>query len=78
MRKKYGKTSHSGSSSEEFVVVDIDNVCILSIVADKEFVQNYKSIIDTDYDDENEINNAASDPMSSEMRNIMKNMRVVI
>ncbi|GFW92942.1 SCAN domain-containing protein 3 [Trichonephila clavipes] len=47
-------------SPEEFVAVDDDNVCTAPIMADKdilEFVQSSKSIIDTDSDDENEINN---------------------
>ncbi|GFW09437.1 hypothetical protein TNCV_3995441 [Trichonephila clavipes] len=40
-----------------------------------EFVQLLKSIIDADAGDENEVKNAAPVPTSSEMRNIMKNMR---
>uniref|UniRef100_A0A8C4SC05 HTH CENPB-type domain-containing protein n=1 Tax=Erpetoichthys calabaricus TaxID=27687 RepID=A0A8C4SC05_ERPCA len=40
-----------------------------------EFVQSSKNIIDADSDDENEMNNAAPVPTSSEMRNIMKSMR---
>uniref|UniRef100_A0A8C4RRF5 Tigger transposable element-derived protein 4 n=1 Tax=Erpetoichthys calabaricus TaxID=27687 RepID=A0A8C4RRF5_ERPCA len=64
-------------SSEEFVAVDDDNVCTAPIMADKdilEFVQSSKNIIDADSDDENEMNNAAPVPTSSEMRNIMKSM----
>ncbi|GFT28878.1 hypothetical protein TNCV_3585761 [Trichonephila clavipes] len=37
-----------------------------------EFVQGSKNIIDADSDDEDEMNNAASDTTSSEMRNIIK------
>ncbi|GFS51743.1 hypothetical protein TNCV_614071 [Trichonephila clavipes] len=50
-------------SSKE--IVDDDNVCTASIMADKsilEFVQSSKSIIDADYDDEKEMNNAAMFP----------------
>uniref|UniRef100_A0A8C4SEN5 HTH CENPB-type domain-containing protein n=1 Tax=Erpetoichthys calabaricus TaxID=27687 RepID=A0A8C4SEN5_ERPCA len=65
-------------SSEEFVAVDDDNVCTAPIMTDKdilEFVQSSKNIIDADSDNENEMNNAAPVPTSSEMRNIMKSMR---
>ncbi|GFY12966.1 hypothetical protein TNCV_665321 [Trichonephila clavipes] len=51
---------------------------IAPIIADKDilkFVQCSKNVIDADYDDENEMNNAAPVPTSSEMRNIMKSMR---
>ncbi|GFV44397.1 transposable element Tcb1 transposase [Trichonephila clavipes] len=68
----------SCSSSEEFVAVDDDNVCISPIRADKDilkFVQSSKNIIDADSDNENEMNNVTPDPTSSETRNIMKNMR---
>ncbi|GFW13786.1 hypothetical protein TNCV_1670021 [Trichonephila clavipes] len=57
-------TSHTGSSLEEFVVVDDDYVCTSTIMADKdilESVQSSKNVIDADYDDENETNNAAPD-----------------
>ncbi|GFT29662.1 hypothetical protein TNCV_4890881 [Trichonephila clavipes] len=60
---------------EEFISVDDDNICTVPIMADKdilEFVQSSKNIIDTNYDDENEMNNAAPVPTSSEMRNVMK------
>ncbi|GFU75463.1 hypothetical protein TNCV_2861791 [Trichonephila clavipes] len=40
-----------------------------------ELAQSSKNIIETDSDDENEMNNAAPVPTSSEMRNIMKSMR---
>ncbi|GFU75773.1 hypothetical protein TNCV_1652331 [Trichonephila clavipes] len=47
-------------------------------MADKDilkFVQSLKNITDADSDDENEMNNAALVPISSEMRNIMKSRR---
>ncbi|GFT28779.1 uncharacterized protein TNCV_3585041 [Trichonephila clavipes] len=40
-----------------------------------EFIQGSKNVIDADSGDENEMNNAASVPTPSEMRNIMKFMR---
>ncbi|GFW76562.1 hypothetical protein TNCV_2681791 [Trichonephila clavipes] len=65
-------------SSEEFVAVDDDNGCAtLTMVEGKdtmEFVQSSKDIIDIDSGDENEVNNAALVPMSSEISNIMKSM----
>ncbi|GFS47718.1 histone-lysine N-methyltransferase SETMAR [Trichonephila clavipes] len=48
------------------------------IKADKsilEFVQSSKNINDADSNNENEMNNAAPYPTSSEIRNIMKSMR---
>ncbi|GFW92776.1 SCAN domain-containing protein 3 [Trichonephila clavipes] len=57
-------------SSKEFVAVDNDNVCTVPIRADKdvmELVQSSKNIIDADSDDENEVNNVAPVPTSSEM-----------
>ncbi|GFX16795.1 hypothetical protein TNCV_2517751 [Trichonephila clavipes] len=65
--------------SEEFVAVGNNNMCIPTSVADKdilEFVQSLKSIIDADSVDENEANNAAPVPMSSEMRNIVESNTV--
>ncbi|GFW46045.1 hypothetical protein TNCV_3276631 [Trichonephila clavipes] len=56
----------STASSEEFVAVNDDKDSL-------EFVHFSKNIIDADSDDENEMNNAAAFPTSSEMRNIMKN-----
>ncbi|GFV68209.1 uncharacterized protein TNCV_1874911 [Trichonephila clavipes] len=47
-------------------------------MADKEHFgvcSELKKSIDADPDDENEINNPAPVPMSSEMRNIMKSLR---
>ncbi|GFW95522.1 hypothetical protein TNCV_1722231 [Trichonephila clavipes] len=64
-------------SSEGFVAVN-DNDCTALIMADKdilEFVQSSKNMIDADFNDENEIKNAAPVPTSFEMRNIMKSMR---
>ncbi|GFU81771.1 hypothetical protein TNCV_3086831 [Trichonephila clavipes] len=58
--------------------VDNDNMGTVPIIADEdnmEFVQRSKSIIDADSDDENEINNTAHVPSSSEMRNSIKSMR---
>ncbi|GFV37518.1 hypothetical protein TNCV_127291 [Trichonephila clavipes] len=60
--------------SKELMAVD-DNVCTDPIIADKdilEFVQSSKDIIAADCDDENEMNNAAYVPITSEMRNVMK------
>ena len=39
-----------------------------------EFVQSSKNIINTDSDDKNEMNNAAPDPATFKMRNIVKSM----
>ncbi|GFY12964.1 DDE-1 domain-containing protein [Trichonephila clavipes] len=68
--------------SEESVAVDNDNMYTAPIKANKdilEFVQSSKNIIDTiDTDGEKEINNAAPVPTSSEMRNIMKSMRIYL
>ncbi|GFW35937.1 SCAN domain-containing protein 3 [Trichonephila clavipes] len=65
--------------SEKFIAIDDDNVCTTPLTADKddilEFVHSSKNIIDAHSDDENEMNNAAPVPTSSEMRNIMKSMR---
>ncbi|GFW71146.1 hypothetical protein TNCV_91891 [Trichonephila clavipes] len=64
--------------SEEFVAVDDDNLCTASFMADKdtmEFVQSSKNIVGADSDDENELNYVVALPTSSEMKNIMKNMR---
>ncbi|GFX76754.1 hypothetical protein TNCV_664611 [Trichonephila clavipes] len=71
-------TSHAGSLSEEFLAVDDNNVGRVPIITDKdiwEFSQSSKNTIDADSEDKNEMNNAAPDPKSSEMRNIMKSMR---
>ncbi|GFV64199.1 hypothetical protein TNCV_1806971 [Trichonephila clavipes] len=65
-------------SSEEFVAVNDDNMYTALIMPYKdlwEFVQSSENIIDVYSEDENEINNAALTPMSSEMRNIIKSMR---
>ncbi|GFX15206.1 hypothetical protein TNCV_2709111 [Trichonephila clavipes] len=54
---------------EEFIAVDDNNVYTFPIMTDKdilEFVQSSKNIIDADSDDENEMNNVASVPTSSE------------
>ncbi|GFV37035.1 hypothetical protein TNCV_2381821 [Trichonephila clavipes] len=64
-------------TSEEFTAVDDDNECTDPIMADKdilEFIQSSKGIIDADYDDEKEINNAVPVPTSSGMKNTMKNI----
>ncbi|GFV08603.1 hypothetical protein TNCV_1584161 [Trichonephila clavipes] len=66
-------------SSEEFVEVYDDNECIAPIMAHKdilEFAQSSKNFIDANFDDENEMNNAAplSVPTSSETRNTMKSI----
>ncbi|GFU85377.1 hypothetical protein TNCV_2386811 [Trichonephila clavipes] len=60
-------------SSAELAAVNDDDVCITPSVANKvilEFVKSSKNIIDSDSDDENEMNNAAPVPSTSEMRNI--------
>ncbi|GFV99430.1 hypothetical protein TNCV_1514001 [Trichonephila clavipes] len=54
---------------EEYGTVDEDKVC-----SDKdilEFVQNSKNVINANFDEENEMNHAASALMSSKTRNIM-------
>ncbi|GFW33832.1 hypothetical protein TNCV_3589171 [Trichonephila clavipes] len=61
----------------ECVAVDDANVCTAPIMTVKdilEFLQSSKNIIDADSDDENEMNNAAPDSKSSEMRNIVKSI----
>ncbi|GFS76248.1 hypothetical protein TNCV_4667901 [Trichonephila clavipes] len=63
--------------SEDFVAVDDDNVYSPKYGKDiLEFVQCSKNITEADSEDENEMNNAAPVPTSSEMRNVMKNMRL--
>ncbi|GFX41736.1 hypothetical protein TNCV_388491 [Trichonephila clavipes] len=61
--------------SEAFVAVDNDNVCTALIIADKdilEFVQSSKNAFDAD--SENEMNDVAPVPTSSEIRNNIKSM----
>ncbi|GFW37354.1 hypothetical protein TNCV_4498451 [Trichonephila clavipes] len=70
VRKTHARLECPTVSSKEFVAVD---VCTAPSLL--EFVQSSKNIIDTDFDDVNEMNNAAPVPTSSEMRNVMKNMR---
>ncbi|GFX77764.1 hypothetical protein TNCV_1106811 [Trichonephila clavipes] len=51
--------------SEEIIAVDDDYVCTAPIMANKdilEFVHSSENIIDADYNDEDEINNAAPVP----------------
>ncbi|GFW23935.1 hypothetical protein TNCV_946191 [Trichonephila clavipes] len=58
-----------------------DNECAVPIMADRdslEFVQISKIIIDEDSNEENEMNNVARVPKSSEMRNFRKSMHRVI
>ncbi|GFW20626.1 DDE-1 domain-containing protein [Trichonephila clavipes] len=65
-------------SLEKFVAEDDDNMYTVPILAEKYFLKNVQrsiNIIDTDSDDENEMNNAVPFPTSSEMRNILKTMR---
>ncbi|GFU99564.1 hypothetical protein TNCV_4082851 [Trichonephila clavipes] len=60
---------------EEFVAVDDYAMYTTLIMADKdilEFVQSSKNIIHADSIDENEMNNAAPVPTSSELRNVLK------
>ncbi|GFT62368.1 hypothetical protein TNCV_4717471 [Trichonephila clavipes] len=56
--------------------VEDDNVYTAPIMADKdilEFVQSSKKyFMDADSDDENEMNNVAPVPVSTEMRNVLK------
>ncbi|GFU16040.1 SCAN domain-containing protein 3 [Trichonephila clavipes] len=62
-------------SSEEFVAVE--DVCTAPMMADKdilEFAQGSKNIIEAYSDDENGTNNAATVPISSEIRSITKSM----
>ncbi|GFS73413.1 hypothetical protein TNCV_1101401 [Trichonephila clavipes] len=76
--KTYVSSDCSTTSWKEFVAVEDDNLCIASIMADidiLEFVQSSKNIIDADFYDENEMNNAVAVPLSSKMRNIMKSRR---
>ncbi|GFV69316.1 hypothetical protein TNCV_390121 [Trichonephila clavipes] len=65
--------------SKEFAAVDddvSDDVCPIGADIDiLEFIQSSKNIVEADSDNENEINNGAPVPMSSEMQNIMKSMR---
>ncbi|GFU80781.1 hypothetical protein TNCV_515081 [Trichonephila clavipes] len=62
---------------EKFIAVDDDNVCTAPILEDKDilkFDKSLKNIIYADSDNENEMNNGASVPTSSEMRNIIKSI----
>ncbi|GFT63569.1 hypothetical protein TNCV_870351 [Trichonephila clavipes] len=64
--------------SEEFKAVEDGNACKALSLADKvilNLVQISKNIIDADSDGENEMNNAAPVPTSSEMRKVKKCMR---
>ncbi|GFT13009.1 uncharacterized protein TNCV_431321 [Trichonephila clavipes] len=69
-------------SWEEFVAEhDEDVVCTAPTMAHKdilEFVQSSKNVIDADLNDENEMDITALGPTSSEMRNIMKSMRIYL
>ncbi|GFV73310.1 hypothetical protein TNCV_3562631 [Trichonephila clavipes] len=65
-------------SSEEFVAGSNGNLCTAQFMADKGilvFVQRSKNIVDTEIDEEKEMNNAAPVPTSSNMRYIMKSKR---
>ncbi|GFX68286.1 hypothetical protein TNCV_2816611 [Trichonephila clavipes] len=65
--------------SEESIAVGDDNVGITPMMADKDILkvtQSSKNIIDADSNDTNEMNIAALVPTSSEMRNVVKSMRV--
>ncbi|GFS96968.1 hypothetical protein TNCV_4178301 [Trichonephila clavipes] len=65
--------------SEKFIEVD-DNVCTASMMTYKhilEFVQVSKIIMDADFDDENEMNDAGPVHMSSKMRNVMTHISTV-
>ncbi|GFV45098.1 hypothetical protein TNCV_3339431 [Trichonephila clavipes] len=65
----------SAVSLEKFVAVDDDNVCTVSIMAEKdilELVQSSQNNIDADSDYETEMNNVAPVPASFEVRNIKK------
>ncbi|GFV07822.1 DDE-1 domain-containing protein [Trichonephila clavipes] len=78
IQKTPAELNYPTLSLEEFVTVDDNNVYTDPILADKdflEFVQSAKNIMDADSSNENEMNNAAPVPTSSEMRNIMKIMR---
>ncbi|GFT26793.1 hypothetical protein TNCV_3709781 [Trichonephila clavipes] len=63
--------------TEYFAAVDDDNVFTDLNMTSKdilEFVQSSKNIIEVDFYDEKEMNNAALVSTSSEMRNIKKSM----
>ncbi|GFW93038.1 hypothetical protein TNCV_4209731 [Trichonephila clavipes] len=52
-----------------------DNVCTASIMRGKvilEYVHDSKNFINADFNDENEMNNAAPVPTSSKKRNVIK------
>ncbi|GFY28539.1 hypothetical protein TNCV_4149701 [Trichonephila clavipes] len=77
MFEKVSVLLDSSTVSLEKLVAADDNVCTAPIIADKDIlksVQSSKNVIDADSDDENETNNAAPDPTSSEMKNIRKSM----
>ncbi|GFW84731.1 hypothetical protein TNCV_1814611 [Trichonephila clavipes] len=62
-------------SLEEYVAVDDGKVCTAPIMADKgilEFVQSSSNITDADFEDKNEVNNAARVFTSLKIKNIMK------
>ncbi|GFT79759.1 hypothetical protein TNCV_3961251 [Trichonephila clavipes] len=68
-------------SSEWFVAIVDDTVRTDSIMTDNnilEFVQSSKNTIDTEFDEDNETNNAAPISKSFEMRNIMKKMHIYL
>ncbi|GFV89625.1 transposable element Tcb1 transposase [Trichonephila clavipes] len=71
MKKNTEYTNNTDSSSGEFVAIYDNNVYTSPIIADKDilkFVPISRNIDDADSDDENEMNNAAPNPTSSEMR----------
>ncbi|GFT21378.1 hypothetical protein TNCV_3816561 [Trichonephila clavipes] len=72
------RSSYPITLSEEFIELDDYKRCYTPIGAGKnilEFVQSSKNIIDADFNDENEMNNAAPILTSSEMRIARKIMR---
>ncbi|GFX77929.1 hypothetical protein TNCV_909461 [Trichonephila clavipes] len=77
IRKTSARLNYPIVFSEELSVQQIMITCSAPIPVEKgnlEFVQSSKNIIGADSDDENEMNNAARAPKSSERRKVMKNM----
>ncbi|GFW51664.1 hypothetical protein TNCV_4213401 [Trichonephila clavipes] len=67
------------ASWEVFVAVNDDNVRAVPIITDKdilEFVKSSKNIIESDFDDENEMSNIALVSTSSEMKSIQLSRRI--
>ncbi|GFU91255.1 hypothetical protein TNCV_4925851 [Trichonephila clavipes] len=78
LRKRPAGLGCSTVLSEELIALCDGNMSSTTIIVDRnilEFVQSSKNFMDGDSDDESEVNNAASVPVSNELRNVMKSKR---